>query len=40
MIHKFNYRTKLGGWVCKCQRYFDSEEDLNKHIKEELKKKE
>ena len=35
MEHKFNYRTKYGGWVCKCQRYFDNETQLNEHIKEE-----
>jgi len=32
MKHKFNYKTELGGWVCTCQRYFDSEEELNEHI--------
>ena len=35
MKHKFCYRTNLGGWVCMCSRYFDSEKDLNRHIKEE-----
>ena len=33
MKHKFNYRTELGGWVCSCTRYFDSEDELNEHIK-------
>jgi len=33
MEHGLNYRTLLGGWVCKCQRYFDNEKELNEHIK-------
>jgi len=34
MEHGFSYRTHFGGWVCKCQRYFDDQEELNQHIKE------
>ena len=33
MKHKFGYRTEYGGWVCTCSRYFDSENELNEHIK-------
>jgi hypothetical protein len=35
MNHKLKYRTKLGGWVCTCQRYFDTEEELKQHIIDE-----
>lgn len=30
--HRLYYRTELGGWVCTCSRYFDTEEQLNAHI--------
>jgi len=26
MKHGLNYVTDLGGWVCKCMRYFDDEQ--------------
>jgi len=32
MKHKFYYKTRFGGWVCKCYRYFDTEEELADHI--------
>lgn len=33
MEHGLNYVTELGGWVCKCTRYFDDAQQLDEHIK-------
>ena len=36
MIHEFELKTKYGGYVCTCGRYFDSQEQLQDHIIERI----